>query len=148
MYGSIPYTDAIKGTADSPIYTPKYDSMETIYASLLNDLKMAQRQADGGGGPSIAGDIMYSGDILKWKKFANSLRLRLANRQAAKKPAESKAIFTEILGDAAKFPIFTSNADNASLKCTTVLPSNNEWNQILIQEVVPTGISTKPWLTR
>ncbi|QRR03834.1 SusD/RagB family nutrient-binding outer membrane lipoprotein [Dyadobacter sandarakinus] len=132
MYGSIPYSDAIRGTADQPNYTPKYDSMEDIYAGMLADLKTANEKLTVGG-PMVAGDILYSGDILKWKKFANSLRLRLANRQAAKKPAESKAIMTEILSDASKFPVFTSNADNASLKCTTVLPSNNEWNQILIQ---------------
>jgi len=132
MYGAIPYTDAIKGTASEPVYTPKYDGMDVIYAGLLADLKSANEKLTVGG-PAIAGDILYSGDILKWKKFANSLRLRLANRQAAKKPAESRAIMAEILADATKFPIFTSNADNASLKCTTVLPSNNEWNQILIQ---------------
>ncbi|TLU99304.1 SusD/RagB family nutrient-binding outer membrane lipoprotein [Dyadobacter luticola] len=133
MYGAIPYTEAIMGTAEAPIYTPKYDAMDVVYAGMLNDLKMANEKLTVGG-PAVAGDILYAGDILKWKKFANSLRLRLANRQAAKKPAESKAIMAEILADAAKFPIFTSNADNASLKCTTVLPSNNEWNQILLQD--------------
>ena len=132
MYGAIPYSDAIKGTAEEPIYTPKYDNMETVYAGILNDLKIANEKLTVGG-PAVAGDILYSGDILKWKKFANSLRLRLANRQAVKKSAESRAIMAEIIGDATKFPIFTSNADNASLKYTTVLPSNNEWNQILIQ---------------
>jgi hypothetical protein len=133
MYGAIPYTEAIKGTADAPIYTPKYDPMDVVYAGMLNDLKMANEKLTVGG-PSIAGDILYSGDILKWKKFANSLRLRLANRQAAKKSAESKAIMAEILGDATKFPIFTSNADNAQLNCTLVLPSNNEWNQVMKQD--------------
>ncbi len=132
MYGAIPYTEAIQGTSETPNYTPKYDAMDVVYAGLLNDLKVANELLTVGG-PAIAGDILYSGDILKWKKFANSLRLRLANRQAAKKSAESKAIMAEILADAAKFPIFTSNADNASLKCTAVLPGNNEWNQILIQ---------------
>jgi hypothetical protein len=86
------------------------------------------------GGPAVAGDILYSGDILKWKKFANSLRLRLANRQAAKKPAESKAVMAEILADPAMYPIFTSNDDNASLKHTSVLPSNNEWHQVMVQD--------------
>lgn len=133
MYGAIPYSDAIKGTADAPIYTPKYDTMEEVYAGMLNDLKMANEKLTVGG-PAVAGDILYSGDILKWKKFANSLRLRLANRQAAKKSAESRAIMTEILADPTKYPIFTSNADNASLKGSTVLPSNNEWNQILLQD--------------
>jgi hypothetical protein len=133
MYGAIPYTEAIMGTSETPIYTPKYDAMDVVYAGLLNDLKLANEKLVVGG-PAIAGDILYAGDISKWKKFANSLRLRLANRQAAKKPAESKAIMAEILSDAAKFPVFTSNADNASLKCTAVLPSNNEWNQILLQD--------------
>ena len=133
MYGAIPYSEALAGTSGSPVYTPKYDPMEQVYAGLLNDLKMANEKL-AVGGPAIAGDILYSGDILKWKKFANSLRLRLANRQAAKKPAESKAIMAEILADAAKYPIFTSNADNATLKCTTVLPSNNEWNQVMVQD--------------
>jgi len=132
MYGAIPYSDAIKGTATEAIYTPKYDSMEEIYAGMLNDLKTANAKLTVGG-PAVAGDILYSGNILKWKKFANSLRLRLANRQAAKKPTESRAIMAEILGNPTTYPIFTSNDDNASLKCTTVLPSNNEWNQILIQ---------------
>ncbi|NIJ53208.1 SusD/RagB family nutrient-binding outer membrane lipoprotein [Dyadobacter arcticus] len=133
LYGAIPYTEAIQGTAEAPIYTPKYDPMEVVYAGLLNDLKLANEKLTVGG-PTIAGDILYAGDILKWKKFANSLRLRLANRQASKKPAESKAIMAEILADAAKFPVFTSNADNASLKTSAVLPSNNEWNQILLQD--------------
>ncbi|WP_025763654.1 SusD/RagB family nutrient-binding outer membrane lipoprotein [Dyadobacter tibetensis] len=133
MYGPIPYSEAIKGTASEPIYSPKYDSMESIYAGLLNDLKLANEQLSLTG-PAVAGDIMYQGDILKWKKFTNSLRLRIANRQAAKKPAESKAIFSEILGNPTVYPIFTSNADNAQLNCTTVLPSNNEWNQVMIQD--------------
>ncbi|HEV7347835.1 SusD/RagB family nutrient-binding outer membrane lipoprotein [Telluribacter sp.] len=133
MYGAIPYSEALAGTSDSPIYTPKYDAMEQVYAGMLNDLKLANEKLSVTG-PAIAGDILYGGDILKWKKFANSLRLRLANRQAAKKSAESRAIMAEILSDAAKYPIFTSNADNATLKCTTVLPSNNEWNQVMVQD--------------
>lgn len=132
LYGAIPYSEALKGTAEEPNYKPKYDSQEQVYAGLLNDLKVANEKLVVGG-PAIAGDIFYNGNILRWKKFANSLRLRLANRQAAKKPVESRAIFAEILGNAQTFPIFTSNADNAQLNCTSVLPSNNEWNQIIIQ---------------
>ena len=132
MYGPIPYSEAIQGTSATPIYTPKYDSQEAIYAAMLADLKTANTLLTVGG-PAIAGDIVYNGDVLKWKKFANSLRLRLANRQAKKKPAESKAVFAEILGDAKTYPIFTANSDNAQLNCSSVLPSNNEWNQIIIQ---------------
>ncbi|RYC72007.1 SusD/RagB family nutrient-binding outer membrane lipoprotein [Spirosoma sordidisoli] len=133
LYGPIPYTEALKGTTDAPIYSPSYDSMDKIYAGLLADLKTANDKLTVGG-PAVSGDILYNGDITKWKKFANSLRLRLANRQAVKKPAESKAIMAEILGDPAKYPIFTSNADNASLKCTTVLSSSNELYMVMVND--------------
>jgi hypothetical protein len=131
VYGAVPYSEAIKGTAEAPIYTPGYDTMEQVYAGMLADLKTANEKLSTTG-PAVAGDILYNGDILKWKKFANSLRLRLANRQAAKKSAESKAIMAEILGDATKYPIFTSNADNATLKHTATRPSNNEWNEVMV----------------
>ncbi len=131
MYGAIPYSEAVKGSAGEPVYTPKYDDMESIYAGMLADLKIANEKLVVGG-PAISGDIIYGGDILKWKKFANSLRLRLANRQAAKKPSESKAIMAEILGNPSTYPIFTSNADNALLKHTATRPSNNSWNEVMI----------------
>lgn len=133
VYGPIPYTEALKGTAETPNYTPVYDPVETVYAGLLKDLKTANEKLSVTG-PGIAGDIVYGGDILKWKKFANSLRLRLANRQAVKKSAESKAVMAEILGNATTYPVFTSNADNAKLTNSAVLPSNNEWHQVMIQD--------------
>ncbi len=133
LWGAIPYNDALKGTAIEAIYTPAYDSQEKIYEALLNDLKIANEKLNPAG-PAISGDIVHNGNILRWKRFANSLRLRLANRQAAKKPAESRAIMREILSDPTKYPIITANADNAVLRSTSVLPSNNEWHQVLIQE--------------
>jgi Starch-binding associating with outer membrane len=131
LYGAIPYTEALKGTDETPIYTPAYDSQDKVYLGILADLKAANDKLTVGG-PAISGDIIYSGNVLKWKKFANSLRLRLANRMAAKKPAEAKAIMAEILGDATKYPIFTSNADNALLANTATRPSNNEWHEVMV----------------
>ncbi|MCC9167856.1 SusD/RagB family nutrient-binding outer membrane lipoprotein [Pontibacter harenae] len=132
LYGAIPYSEALQGTAESPIYTPAYDSQEAVYAGLLNDLKLANEKLVVGG-PAINGDILFGGDILKWKKFANSLRLKLANRQAAKKPTESRAVMAEILGDPATYPIFESNSDIVALQHSSVRPSNNEWHEVMIQ---------------
>ncbi|WP_051359995.1 SusD/RagB family nutrient-binding outer membrane lipoprotein [Adhaeribacter aquaticus] len=133
VYGAIPYSEALQGTAGTPIYTPKYDSQEEVYAGLINDLKTANEKLVVGG-PAVSGDIMFNGNILRWKKFANSLRLKLANRQAAKKPSESRAVMAEIMGDPAKYPIFTGNTDYAVLTNANGLPSNNEWNQVMVQE--------------
>jgi hypothetical protein len=132
LWGAIPYSEAVAGTAASPVYTPKYDSQEEVYAGLLADLELANEKLVVGG-PGISGDILFGGNISQWKKFANSLRLKLANRQAARKPAESRAIMAEILADPVKYPVFTSNNDYAVLKNSNTLPSNNEWNQIMIQ---------------
>ncbi|MCJ8167486.1 SusD/RagB family nutrient-binding outer membrane lipoprotein [Pontibacter sp. E15-1] len=132
LYGAVPYNEALQGTAQTPIYTPQYDSQEAVYAGLLNDLKLANEKLVVGG-PKVTGDIMFNGDILRWKKFANSLRLKLANRQAAKKPAESSAVMTEIVSDPVTYPIFTSNSDFAVLNHSSVRPSNNEWHEVMVQ---------------
>ncbi|WP_215225823.1 SusD/RagB family nutrient-binding outer membrane lipoprotein [Echinicola shivajiensis] len=125
VFGPIPYSEALKGTAAEAINSPKYDSMEDIYAGLMADLKMANENLKVGG-PAISGDILFEGDIMKWKMFANSLRLKLANHQAAKKPAESKAIMAEILGDPSTYPVFTSNDDFAQLHHVNVIGSRNK----------------------
>ncbi len=124
VFGPIPYSEALKGASEERINSPRYDSMEDIYAGLLADLKLANEKLSVSG-PAVNGDIMFEGDILRWKKFANSLRLKLANRQAAKKPAESRAIMQEILGDPSTYPIFTSNSDFAQLIHSTLLGSRN-----------------------
>ncbi|ERM81005.1 hypothetical protein P872_12010 [Rhodonellum psychrophilum GCM71 = DSM 17998] len=125
VFGPIPYSQALKGTAAVPINSPEYDGMEVIYAGLLEELKIANEKLVVGG-PSISGDILFKGDILRWKKFANSLRLRLANHQAAKKPAESRAIMREILADPATYPVFTGNNDFAQLLHVDVIGSRNK----------------------
>lgn len=131
-FGAIPYSEALKGSGEGAILTPKYDAQEKVYAQMLADLKLANEKLSTTG-PAITGDILYAGSILKWKKFANSLRLKLANRQAAKKPTESRAVMREILADPARYPIFTTNDDNAALKCVVNRPSNNEWHETIIQ---------------
>ena len=133
VWGAVPYTEALDGAAGN--LAPAYTSQEAIYAGMLDNLKTAADLFDESGA-AIAGDILFSGDILKWKKFANSLRLRLANRQASKKPAESAAIFTEVMGNPGQYPIFTSNEDFAQLFHESRLGENNNnaWHEIMVND--------------
>lgn len=128
-WGAVPYVEALDGSAGN--LAPAYSSQEDIYSGILSNLKIASDMLDPSGS-SVKGDILFGGDIIKWKKFANSLRLRLANRQSTKKPAESAAIFTEIMGDPVIYPIFESNEDMAVLNYES-RPSNNPWNDIMVQ---------------
>lgn len=123
-YGDIPYTEAGKAKT-SGAYTPVYDAQEAIYTGLLADLKKANEQL-ATSSTNLNGDILFGGgaaSIMKWRKLANSLRLRLLMRISKKKNvnADMQAIVNDPTGN----PIFTSNADNAELKYFTAAP--NQW---------------------
>ncbi|WP_431214519.1 SusD/RagB family nutrient-binding outer membrane lipoprotein [Puia sp. P3] len=108
-YGDIPYKQA--GNIDS-FLTPAYDPQRDVYLGLLSDLKTAQTLLDPSG-PAIQGDPIYSGKIANWKKFVNSLRLRIALRIADQEPTLAKQVLTDIQGEGGSY--FTSNADLAAL---------------------------------
>lgn len=104
QYGDIPYSTALKGDA-----RPVYDTQEAIYNDLFKELKEAAAQFDSG--LAAKGDILFGGNISKWKKFANSLRLILAVRVSDAKPDQGKAEATAALAGG----VIESNADNAQL---------------------------------
>jgi hypothetical protein len=91
-YGNIPYFEAMQ--ADSGIYFPNYDSQELIYQDLLNELDQATAAitdpTDALGEVELASmaraDIIFNGDLNKWRKWGYSLMLRLALRVADVKP--------------------------------------------------------------
>lgn len=116
-YGDIPYSEATSGL--NGILQPKYDTQESIYAGILNDLKTANDLL--GPGETLVGDLVYNGDITKWKKLANSLRLRYLMRISGKK--DVKADMAAILSNPAATPIFTSNSDNGIMRYLTSAPN-------------------------
>lgn len=120
-YGDVPYSEATKGI--NGILQPKYDSQETIYEGILTDLETANSTFDPAAG-TIVGDIIYNGDLSKWKKLSNSLRVRYLMRISNKKDVKS-AIQT-ILDNPSMYPVFeeaNKNADNGTLKYLTSAPN-------------------------
>ncbi|UOB16673.1 SusD/RagB family nutrient-binding outer membrane lipoprotein [Abyssalbus ytuae] len=79
-YGDIPYSEAGLGFYEG-VYFPKYDDQQEIYNDFFVLLNEAYHQLnDDPEADKITGDNFYNGDISKWKKLANSLRLRCAMR--------------------------------------------------------------------
>ena len=78
LFGDLPYTKAADGSG----ITPPYDSQEVIYKDMLNELKDAVSKLDPTKESTVlaTNDIIYAGSTTMWKKFGNSLRLRLAMR--------------------------------------------------------------------
>lgn len=126
MWDGIPYTEAFR--LDSGLLYPKYDNQATVYATMLGELKQAAEIFRAGGNGALgAGDLIYKGDVAKWRKFCNSLRLRLAIRMSNVDPASAKAVISEVLGDPAAYPVMTLNSDNAYLVFPGVAPDTEFW---------------------
>lgn len=109
IYGDVPYSEAGKGFIESK-FTPKYDTQEDIYNDFFVELDAAVTNLDATK-DRITGDVIYKGDISKWKKFANSLRLRYAMRISDANPQKAQEEFEKAL--AADGGVFTSGADDA-----------------------------------
>lgn len=129
LFGDIPYSEAWRaGVADGGIVNPKYDTQESIYRDIIAKLDTANTMLNPDG-KEVGGDIMYAGDITKWKKFANSMRLRLLLRMSSKDAAFVTAEMTKMVGDPATYPVFESNEDNAQLVYLGSAPNNNPINE-------------------
>lgn len=114
-FGEVPYSEALKG--DEGVFKPKYDSQEDIYLGILQELTEANEMLKPGTG-EIGGDIIYNGDILKWKKLINSFKIRVLISLSAKEgntKLNIAAQFREIYDHPELYPVFTSLKDQAQL---------------------------------
>ncbi|MDR3268381.1 MAG: SusD/RagB family nutrient-binding outer membrane lipoprotein [Tannerella sp.] len=128
VWGDMPYSEAgtLPLTGNIAASTPKYDSQESIYRLLLTDLKelnnkLATIQLSTPAATKLATqDYIHNGDILKWRRWANSLRLRVGIRLSSQGglQAEGKAAVAEILGNEATYPIPTDNDDMVAMYTT------------------------------
>lgn len=79
IYGDIPYFESCLPAAEA-VYQPKYDTQKEIYEDFFKELKAAAAQLNASHKSYGSADLIYGGNVEKWKKLANSLRLRLALR--------------------------------------------------------------------
>ena len=117
-FGNIPYSQALNA---GEFVLPKYDDAATIYGDLLTRLSAAiPNLSDSGFG---AADNIYGGNTANWKKFGNSLLLRMGIRVAdvPTMTAQAKAAITSAVNGG----VFTSNADNADLNYSSATPNTN-----------------------
>lgn len=128
-WGDIPYNSYAgkdpsfdANDAENDIIYPQYATQESIYKDMLNELKEAAAQIIVSEPVYQKGDAIYNGDALKWKKFANSLSLRIANR-VRHKLSEAEARIKEISSNPSQYPLFESNADNATLTYEATAPN-------------------------
>ena len=94
QYGDIPYTQALKGLANT---TPTYDKAADIYKDLVVQLKGAVDDINKVPETALAvgnEDVVFNGGttgMIRWKQFANSLRLRILLRESSTSDAALNA---------------------------------------------------------
>lgn len=83
-WGDVPYDDAFK--AESGLFKPKYQGQQSIYEDIVlkidDAIKLIQDAPADVNIISSSSDIMYGGDMDKWLKFANTLKLRILVHQS------------------------------------------------------------------
>lgn len=126
MYGDVPYSEAFLGRDDANFRTPKYDSQQEVYEQMFADLETANElYATNPTFPDSSLDGMYEGDMAKWRKFNNTLYLRLLCRVSGRSEMNVGSRMQALLNDPATYPIFESNEDNARVDYTGVEPYVN-----------------------
>jgi hypothetical protein len=111
-YGDIPYSDAGKAYTNS-LFFPKYDAQSVVYDGIIAEITSAVAALDPASRVETS-DVLYAGDITKWRRFGNSLLLRagmrLVNKNAAKAASTAAAAFGGPGG------VILTNADNAVIR--------------------------------
>lgn len=128
QFGAIPYTEANK--IENGVLKGAYDSQETIYKAILANLKTIadEMAADEKGSGSIGvGDFLFDGDVAKWRKLCNSLRLRAAMRIVNVAPELARTTIEEIGGNLATYPILDASKDNAYFNWQGSSPYFEPW---------------------
>lgn len=117
-FGEIPFSE----TGNLDIQQPKFDTMIDIYKGIISDLDKAvnligDKVSSGEGEQELKdNDIIYKGDLQKWKRLANTLKLRMALRANG---AAGDDFTTSIIQQALSSELLEGNQDDAVLKKDT-----------------------------
>lgn len=115
IYGDIPYFHALEGDIGNVV--PVFDRQKDIYLDIFKQLEEANTLLSAKAAIVISSDPIYKGDVVRWRKFCNSLYLRLLMRVSGKAETQAQVVakIKEIAENPIQYPVFENNADCARL---------------------------------
>ena len=126
MWIDIPVAEAGKGLDN---VQPSYDNQSVVYPQVLAMLAKAnQLLADDTEGFVLGGDVLFGGDVMKWRKMASSLRLRYLLRLSNVASINSAAEINMIISDPGTYPIIENNDEAAIYDYTGVAPNTSNFS--------------------
>lgn len=138
-FGNVPYSEALDATKAQP----KYDDAKAIYSDLFKRLDAAIAAFDATKAGLGSADLIYQGDVANWKKFANSLKLRMALTIADVDAGQAKTYAEQAAPN-----VFISNAQHATLKFLAATPNTNPVWEDLVQSGRKDFIGTSFFINR
>lgn len=124
-WGAVPYSEALQ---PGQSIAPTYDSQEAIYDGIIADLKAAQDMIDPSGslfegqGPTY--DIIFQGDMERWRRFANSLRLRAGMRLSEVDAGTARSVVQSAVADG----VIETPSDEPALRFPGQFPNEAPWS--------------------
>lgn len=140
LFGNVSYSEALDTKAHP---YPKYDDAKTIYFDLATRLNAAIADMDSTKDSFGNADLIYKGNVGKWKILANSVKLKLGLHLSDVEPAKAKSIIESAYSsgvmtnesDTALFQYFSSNTDMNPLYSTLVNESQTVPTEYFVNEL-------------
>ena len=127
LFGPVPMTEAVRG--DEGLLYPAFDSQQFVYQTILTDLERANTLYNTAKPMIYYSDILFQNDITKWRKFTNSLRMRLLLRISNRSETDAFQQLAIMANNPTLYPVFTTNAESAIFKVTGVTPNTSPWTR-------------------
>jgi hypothetical protein len=127
-FGDIPYSEALR--ADEGILSPHYDSQQSVYNGIIQTALDGVALCDEND-PVHPGvdDILFNGDMLEWKRFGNTLLLKMYMRLSEVDPAKAQSGIAALEAANAEF---LSEGENALINYTTVGGNTHPYYSVIV----------------
>lgn len=129
LWGDAPYSDATKAEESSEFFKPSFDPQRDIYLGILADLETANTLLSKSSSEyeniNATQDVLYGGDVSKWRKFANSLALRYYMRLSEKEPGIAQGGIETIASDPSTYPLITTASEDATVSYVGSSPGDS-----------------------
>lgn len=143
-YGDVPYSQSNQAK-DSLRYEPAFDKQKDIYLDLFKKLEAANTLLAANTAISAASDPVYYGNVARWRKFGNTLYLRLLLRVSGKADIATDVIakIKEIAEtNTTAYPVIASNDESAILRWTGIAPYTSPLVAVREQDFRQPGLAT------
>ena len=142
LWGDAPYFQALKAEEGAEFFKPVFDPQRDIYLGILADLETANTLLSESNNEyeniDAKQDVLYGGDVSKWRKFANSLALRYYMRLSLKEPGIAQEGIARISSDPDTYPLISVSSEDANVAYVGTSPADS-WPTNMAFDPDPSG---------